>query len=131
MKVLMSFDTNYLLVFFAYLISAVAGFESGKQLHMASAADAISAEYHIKVTRNNTLLVDDDLNNVRVALKGEVRALWFDVNTPDKFIQDLKELLAADDVVSGISSCDNNNNSVSCGSGACGNLLSSPSLMNL
>lgn len=87
-------------------------FEHGKQLHMSSAAEQLSTENRAKVTRNNTLLIDDDSNNIRMALRGEIRAIWFDINAPDKIIQDLKDLIATEEV--------------SPSGGGTGNLLLSP-----
>jgi hypothetical protein len=56
----------------------------GKQKYMASAAEAFSAKFNITIARNTTLLIDDDHNNVRLALEQGVRALWFIPDEPEK-----------------------------------------------
>ena len=57
------------------------GMKAGKQPFMASAAEEFEEKYpNIEITRNTTLLVDDDANNIRLALKDGVRAIWFNPN---------------------------------------------------
>ena len=65
----------------------------GKQPHMASAVEEIySFAPTLIITRKSTLLVDDDKNNVRVALKNGVRAIWFDPDRPNRFFDNMEKL---------------------------------------
>ena len=57
----------------------------GKQQFMASAAEFIRNERNIEVTRNSTLLVDDDEKNVFISLNNLVRAVKFDPNNPNSY----------------------------------------------
>lgn len=73
---------------------AVEGCLHGKQPHMASAIEEIySLAPDFEITRNSTLLVDDDDNNIEVALDEGVRAVWLDPNHPDDFFDDVKQLM--------------------------------------
>jgi hypothetical protein len=83
--------------------------EQGKQLHLSEAAEQLSKDGKGKVTRNNTLLIDDDTNNIAKALKGEVRAIWFDYKNPDSLIQELLDLIAAEDSVGGVGGSSHSN----------------------
>ena len=56
----------------------VASFENGKQLHLAAAAEHLAIESTVKVSRVNTLFIDDDMNNIRVALNADIAGVWFD-----------------------------------------------------
>lgn len=58
--------------------------EEGKQKYMASAAAEIENTHGKSISRASTLLVDDDANNIRVALLSETRAVWFNPDDPDK-----------------------------------------------
>lgn len=49
----------------------------GKQSHMASAAEELGDANGKTITRNSTLLLDDDANNIRIALSNKVRAIRF------------------------------------------------------
>ena len=52
------------------------GAREGKQSHMASAAEELaSSSPGLVITRNSTLLIDDDVNNIRIALANRVRAV--------------------------------------------------------
>lgn len=66
----------------------------GKQPHMASAVEEVYANCpEVHITRKSTLLVDDDVNNVRVALNNGVRAIWFDPKRPNRLFDDIESLL--------------------------------------
>lgn len=56
----------------------------GKQKYLASAADELEKQYAITITRNTTLLIDDDQQNIDIALNNGVRALWFIPEEPEK-----------------------------------------------
>jgi hypothetical protein len=44
------------------------------------------------ITRNTTLLLDDDGRNIRHALENEIRAVWFNPKKPQKLLSDLMRL---------------------------------------
>ncbi len=52
-----------------------AGDLRGKQRHLASAAEEIVKSQHINITRKSTLLLDDDTQNVKIALLNRVPAI--------------------------------------------------------
>ena len=56
----------------------------GKQKYIASVAAELSTRGKI-ITRATTLLIDDDVNNIRVALMNDTRAIWFDPNEPARY----------------------------------------------
>jgi hypothetical protein len=56
----------------------------GKQSHMASAAEELGEATGKLITRNSTLLIDDDANNIQVALQNKVRAIRFIPDDPQK-----------------------------------------------
>ena len=67
----------------------------GKQRHMASAAEElanINRDSKCKISRATTLLVDDDLDNVRWALNSHTRAILCDPNNLRRMVEDLREL---------------------------------------
>jgi hypothetical protein len=47
----------------------------------------------IEITRNTTLLIDDDPKNVRVALEDGVRAIWFNPAKPHHLLQNIAKLV--------------------------------------
>jgi len=51
------------------------GMRDGKQPYMASAAEEFQTKYDLDITKNTTLFIDDDSNNIRLALKDGVRAI--------------------------------------------------------
>jgi len=53
-----------------------AGALGGKQPHMSSVVEEVSHCYATRICRGSTLLIDDDLNNVTIALEGGVNAVW-------------------------------------------------------
>jgi len=53
------------------------GGTDGKQAHIASAVEQLHLRGAGPVSRRSTLLFDDDICNVRAALKAGVRALWY------------------------------------------------------
>ena len=64
----------------------------GKQKHMASAAEEFNngnADNVNSITRATSLLLDDDMNNVYVALKSRVRAVLCNPDQPRTMIEDL------------------------------------------
>jgi len=86
------------------------GAKDGKQRHMASAAEelnemhnensnpcnmmctvngAVEAAKERSITRATTLLIDDDINNIMVALNNKVRAVFCDPERTRNMIEDL------------------------------------------
>lgn len=47
----------------------------------------------IRITRNSTLLIDDDPRNIRCALADGVRAIWFNPEMPHRLLQDIINLI--------------------------------------
>lgn len=70
--------------------------EQGKVKFIASAAMELERSEMERrrrkreITRNTTLLLDDDKNNIEVALKRGTRALWFIPDMPDKYETDIE-----------------------------------------
>jgi hypothetical protein len=85
------------------------GAKDGKQKHMASAAEELNNMYSennapqnlmctvsggaggggLSITRATTLLIDDDLNNIMIALKNQLRAVMCDPERNRNMIEDL------------------------------------------
>ena len=53
---------------------------------MGSAAEELSQMNNVEITRGSTLLIDDDLDNIRVALDNFTRAIPLDPVDPNRFI---------------------------------------------
>lgn len=71
-----------------------AGRAYGKQGHMASAVEELeSRNPGLEITRNTTLLIDDDQRNIRHALTNGTRALWFNPDRPHRLLQDIMKLV--------------------------------------
>ena len=51
------------------------GMKEGKQPFMASAVEELHTKGDLEITKNTTLLVDDDPNNIQLALKDGVRGI--------------------------------------------------------
>mmetsp|Transcript_2647 Transcript_2647/g.2763 ORF Transcript_2647/g.2763 Transcript_2647/m.2763 type:complete len:182 (+) Transcript_2647:170-715(+) len=68
------------------------GSADGKQGHMASAAEELGDANHQVITRNTTLLLDDDAENIRVALVNKVRAVRYLPSNQEVTIAKLLEL---------------------------------------
>eukprot|EP00548_Thalassiothrix_antarctica_P000792 CAMPEP_0194144984 /NCGR_PEP_ID=MMETSP0152-20130528/13925_1 /TAXON_ID=1049557 /ORGANISM="Thalassiothrix antarctica, Strain L6-D1" /LENGTH=185 /DNA_ID=CAMNT_0038845011 /DNA_START=99 /DNA_END=656 /DNA_ORIENTATION=- len=70
------------------------GSTEGKQAHMASAAEELEARNSgLKITRETTLLVDDDTKNIRFALQNGVRAIWLNPQNATDLLEDMKNLV--------------------------------------
>lgn len=69
------------------------GSRSGKQGHMASAAEEMGARHaELDITKRTTLLIDDDANNCRIALLDGVRAIWLNPGRSHHFFKDVMRL---------------------------------------
>lgn len=53
---------------------------------MASAALELTEKYRANISRASTLLIDDDANNIAVALNEQTQALLFDVLEPERYM---------------------------------------------
>jgi hypothetical protein len=61
----------------------------GKQSHMALAVEWLTEKSPtLEISRNSTLLIDDDSKNVRAALKEKVRAILFNPQDLDRYLLD-------------------------------------------
>ena len=77
------------------------GLTDGKQGHMASAAEELNNTYYHRleggsdskqITRNSSLLVDDDVYNIETALKNKVRAIYCVPHNIDITAQEIIDL---------------------------------------
>ncbi len=69
------------------------GMKQGKQPFMASACEELLAKNpEMTITKNTTLLVDDDSNNIRLALRDGVRAILLDPKRSHLLIQDILDM---------------------------------------
>ena len=67
--------------------------KDGKQKFMASAAEILERDRQVVITRNTTLLIDDDKSNIQIALDKGVRAIWFIPEEPEILLQQLCDLI--------------------------------------
>eukprot|EP00561_Arcocellulus_cornucervis_P010064 CAMPEP_0185818540 /NCGR_PEP_ID=MMETSP1322-20130828/20783_1 /TAXON_ID=265543 /ORGANISM="Minutocellus polymorphus, Strain RCC2270" /LENGTH=177 /DNA_ID=CAMNT_0028515653 /DNA_START=18 /DNA_END=551 /DNA_ORIENTATION=- len=60
------------------------GMRNGKQAFMSSAVEELATKHpHVTFAKNTTVLIDDDANNTRIALKDGTRAIWLNPSDPD------------------------------------------------
>lgn len=64
----------------------------GKQKYIASAAEELEKIFNFEITRDSALLIDDDQNNIRIALRNNVRALLFLPDSPSSVFKDIVAL---------------------------------------
>lgn len=57
-------------------------FVDGKQRFLASAAEEFERRHCVTISRNSTLLIDDDIRNINIALERGVRAVWLNPDHP-------------------------------------------------
>lgn len=72
------------------------GSQDGKQPHMASAVEEllhVNAKEPPTITRGTTIIIDDDANNIKIALQEGVRAIWLNPRNSDKVLTDIVQLL--------------------------------------
>lgn len=70
-----------------------AGSRNGKQGHMASAVEELhQLDPNTEITKSTTLLIDDDRNNIKMALSDGVRATWLNPSKPYRLLKDLQQL---------------------------------------
>lgn len=69
------------------------GSREGKQAYMASAAEELGSIFPGEdFTKNSTLLIDDDVNNIKIALKDGVRAIWLHPANPYDLLENIRTL---------------------------------------
>ena len=68
------------------------GSKRGKQAHMASAVEELTCTQKAKIKRKTTVLVDDDVNNISVALCEGVKAVWCNPRDLTSMVQGLQEV---------------------------------------
>ena len=69
------------------------GMKEGKQPFMASAAEEFVATYpKLEITKKTTLLVDDDPNNIKMALKDGVRGIWLNPSKSHYLLKDIMRM---------------------------------------
>jgi len=61
----------------------------GKQKYIASAAEETECQFKVEISRSTTLLIDDDANNIRIALRNHVQALLFHPHNPTSLFSDI------------------------------------------
>lgn len=59
---------------------------------MASAAEFLARSHGVSLCRSHTILIDDDMDNIEVALQNSVRAVQCDPMNPMRLITELKNL---------------------------------------
>lgn len=71
-----------------------AGSKCGKQSHMASATEELLAMHpNMEISRNTTLLIDDDVENIKYALHDGVRAIWLNPMNSNRLLSDMQMLV--------------------------------------
>ena len=70
------------------------GSQDGKQPYMASAVEELEHRSNdIRISKQTTVLIDDDARNIRYALADGTRAVWFNPDKPHLLLQDLIKLV--------------------------------------
>jgi hypothetical protein len=71
------------------------GMKNGKQPHIASAATELQVRYPTQVfNKSTTILIDDDRNNVLLALQDGTRAIWLNKEDNDfQILEDLQHMI--------------------------------------
>mmetsp|Transcript_44541 Transcript_44541/g.107914 ORF Transcript_44541/g.107914 Transcript_44541/m.107914 type:complete len:284 (+) Transcript_44541:295-1146(+) len=69
------------------------GSQQGKQPHMASAVEELEHRFNVEITKQTTLLIDDDAKNIRHALNNGTRAVWFNPNKPHRLLPEMIKLV--------------------------------------
>jgi len=69
------------------------GMRDGKQAHMASAVEELEGTGGVEITKQTSLLIDDDVKNVRTALRDGVRAIWLNPAQSEILLHDIERLV--------------------------------------
>lgn len=67
--------------------------KKGKQTHMELATSDLERRHERKISKESTVLIDDDERNIRIAHKNGYRAILFDPDNPMQLLHDLKVLV--------------------------------------
>ena len=65
------------------------GSRNGKQAHMSSAVEELRRRFNADITKATTLLIDDDTNNIRIALEEGLFAVLLDPQIPNELVSKL------------------------------------------
>jgi len=69
------------------------GMKEGKQPFMASAAEELATKHKdLAIKRCTTVLIDDDPENIRLALKDGVRGILLDPNRSHALLDDIMRM---------------------------------------
>jgi hypothetical protein len=71
------------------------GSRMGKQAYMASAVEELEYRFqsdNLHITRQSSLLIDDDAQNCKIALQNGVRAIWFNPDKPHRLLPEMIKL---------------------------------------
>jgi hypothetical protein len=68
------------------------GIREGKQAHIASAVEELEG-HGVEITKQTTLLIDDDVKNIRTALQDGVRAIWLNPRLSHVLLEDITKLV--------------------------------------
>ena len=60
---------------------------------MASAVEELEGLHGVEITKRTTLLIDDDVKNIRTALRDGVRAIWLNPRHSHVLLQDITKLV--------------------------------------
>lgn len=72
------------------------GVRDGKQAHMASAVEELEggmSDDGVEITKQSSLLIDDDVKNIRTALRDGVRAIWLNPDQSELLLEDIAKLV--------------------------------------
>mmetsp|Transcript_18840 Transcript_18840/g.27096 ORF Transcript_18840/g.27096 Transcript_18840/m.27096 type:complete len:138 (+) Transcript_18840:196-609(+) len=69
------------------------GSREGKQAHIASAVEELEHLQGIQIRRETTLLIDDDIRNIRKALQSGTRAVWLNPKKSSRLLKDIVKLV--------------------------------------
>ena len=69
------------------------GMRDGKQAHMASAVEELQVDGNVEITKATSLLIDDDVKNIRTALRDGVRAIWLNPDQSEVLLSDIARLV--------------------------------------
>ena len=70
------------------------GSREGKQHYIASAVEELESKNPgLEITKNTTVLIDDDSKNIRFAFADHVRGVWLNPDKPHLLLQDLIKLI--------------------------------------
>jgi hypothetical protein len=72
-----------------FMVSRLQGAMVGKQQHMGVAAEKTHNDTKALITRKSTLLIDDTMSHIQVALENSVRAVIFHTDAEERYTQSM------------------------------------------